>query len=84
MINKKNIIENNEVYTNGKIDVIVIKHFSRREDYIEKIVDFVFAKNIKTNDIIIRTKKEFMEEFTNKSEEKLENIVDLVFLFENL
>lgn len=56
-------IVDNEVYTNGKIEVKVLKHFSRLEDGFEKGIDFVFAINTETNETIIRTKKEFCEEF---------------------
>ncbi len=57
-------IVDNEVYTNGKIEVKVLKHFSRWEDCIKKeMVDFVFSINAETNETIIRTKKEFCEEF---------------------
>lgn len=70
-------IVNNEVYTNGKIKVKVIEHFSRLEDCIKNgIVDFVFAINTKTNETIIRTQKEFCEEFISGLEKSLENFFD--------
>ena len=69
-------IVDNEVYTNGKIEVKVLKHFSRLEDGFEKGIDFVFAVNTETNETIIRTEKEFCEEFIAGLEKSLENFFD--------
>lgn len=70
-------IVNNKVYSNGKIEVKVIDHFSRWEDYVKsEMIDFVFAINTETNETIVRTQKEFREEFIDGLKVTLESFFD--------
>lgn len=70
-------IKNNKVYSNGKIEVKVIEHFSRLEDGIKnEMIDFVFAVDTSSNETILRTQKEFNEEFICGLEKSLTNFFD--------
>lgn len=54
----------NEIYTNSKINVEKIKDFSRWEDGIkDSMIDFIFIRDTKSNEVLLRTKSEFTREF---------------------